>query len=632
MRKQIAVFICAVSFDNQRRILEGILDCAKQKDVDVFVFTCHVNFLSDSASKQGAYNIMTLPDMSQFDGAIIVKNTIQYKPVADLLEERVRTSGIPAVSIDEKIPGMHYVGISHYDAQRKVIEHIVRDHGMTRINYVTGHITNEEGMGRYQAYRDVLKEHGIPFDQNRVYYGDYSVECGYEAVREFLSQNTDMPEAIICANDAMATGAIEALVKCGYRVPEDIAVTGFDNDIFTQFFRPSVTTIDRKQEEVGRCAVELILSPQSAGLINHTVETELIHGESCGCHEGGEYPIDKLRNAYVSKELIMQKAVEAIRSMSLDLAGVASMQQFYQRLEKYVRIADMESFYLCMCDEKKVFQDGTIGADNRVDTSVTCTKYTKKMTVPVAYNHDEFSTYGEYESRLVLPEECRMTKEASYYIISPIYYQNCCFGYCVSRNSPFVMQSELYYSWMVNIGIAIENIRKMRLLNKMVERLNAMWMYDMLTNVYNRRGFYFFSDNILKKIRRQKERAFIIFMDLDGLKIVNDTLGHECGDQFISEMAEVLKSCLRENELLMRYGGDEFVIFGGCKSDDEVASYVKSINDTIESLNAKAVRPYKLATSIGYSTYEAKEIENLSGLIEEADKKMYEQKREKRMR
>ncbi len=630
MRKQIAVFICAVSFDNQRRILDGILKRAKERDVDVFVFTGHIHYDADSATKQGVYNIMLLPDLSKFDGAIIVKNTIQYKPVADVLEMRIRTAKIPTVSIDEKIMNTHYVGISSYDAQRKVVEHMIKEHHMTKINYVTGQVTNEEGMGRYQAYRDVLKENNIPFVKDRVFYGNYAVECGNEAVHEFLKRDPELPEAIICANDAMAIGVMETLMELGYQVPDDVAIAGFDNDAMTKFYKPSITTIDRNQQEIAFRAVDIILDEQSEELQKHLIETKLLLHESCGCNNEQEYPVDELRETYTKTSNILQRATDCMKSMGSELACLESMSDLYLKIRNYMKFSDADSMYLCMCDEKQIFQEGAMGFESAANIPGASTKYSEKVSIPVAYHNGDFTSYGEFESGMVLPAESRLTEESSFYIVAPIYYKNYCFGYTVSRNSIFVMQSELFHFWAMNVGIAVENIRKLRLLSQMVKRLNGMWMYDMLTHVYNRSGFFYFSEKYLNRMKAENKQAFIIFLDLDGLKKINDNMGHEFGDRCIIEMAEILKESTQHNELVMRYGGDEFVVFGECRSEEDVKQTVELIKQNMQIHNSIPTRTFEVASSIGYSIYDANEIIDLSSLIEEADQRMYEEKREKR--
>ncbi len=633
MQKQIAVFICAISFDNQRKVLEGILKCAKEYGVNVFVFTCHVGYMEATATRQGAFNIMNLPDIENFDGVIIMKNSIQYEKVTQKLIKKILKSKVPAVSIDVKITGMKYIGISNYQAQRDIIEHLIEEHQMRRINYITGSLFSADAAERYQAYQDVINENEIPYDPNRVYYGNYDTDTGRKAVEHFLSVDAVLPDAIVCANDCIALGVIEKIVEHGYRVPEDVAVTGFDCDEMGQSYIPALATVDRKQEDVGYYATKMLVDAESTEQeYNKEVETQLILGESCGCKREKEEDFEVLKMKYVRQNIIFQQAVDATKKMALDLTGLENVDDLYEALKKYVMLADMESFYLCMCDENKIFHTPDFDKRNKVKLQTTNENYSEKVSVAIAYANGKFYKHDKINSGEVLSRDMISEDKWSYYIVAPVYFRNCCFGYCVSQNSDFVLKSELFYSWVVNIGIGLENIRKYTLLNDVATKLNNMWVYDMLTGIYNRAGFFHYAESLMNEMIKENAKAFLLFMDMDGLKKVNDSYGHEEGDRCICTLADVLRKSIQPNDLLMRYGGDEFVIFGKCDSEQEVENRMYRIHDELNEINRDTTRKYRVETSIGKHFCNAKEIGDLNKMIENADRKMYQDKMKKRKR
>ena len=223
MRKKIAFLAGAISFDNQNRVIDGVLRRAAEFDTDVFIFTCFVNYDESEENKVGAFQIMELPDLTTYDGVIVMKNSIQYEPASNSLMNRIKESRIPAVSVDEYIDGMHNVGISDYNSQKRIVEHLIKKHHLTKINYVCGILQGKEGMERYRAYRDAMEEHGIPVCDCQVYCGNYNRESGRKAIEYFMKNQT--PQAIVFANDAMAIGGMERLQQYGYEIPKDIVVT-----------------------------------------------------------------------------------------------------------------------------------------------------------------------------------------------------------------------------------------------------------------------------------------------------------------------------------------------------------------------------------------------------------------------
>ncbi len=624
MRKRIAFLVGAVSFDNQSRVAAGVLKRAAEMDMDVYIFTCFVNYDESEENKIGAFHIMDLPDFHKFDGVIVMKNSIQHEPSANLLMKKIRKSHIPAVSIDEEVKGIHNVGISDYDSQKCIVEHLIHEHHLTNINYVCGILQGKEGMARYQAYRDAMQEHGIPVCDSQVYYGNYNRESGRKAVDYFLKAG--VPEAIVFANDGMAIGAMERLQQYGYKIPEDIVITGFDNDELSEFCVPSLTTVDRMQEQLGEAAVDLLLDPQTDSCAQIT--TRALYRESCGCMDQTSKTKEDLRMDYQNKCLIYEEALDALKSMELDLTGLERVEELCLRLKKYVHRSDMKHFYLCLCDESELFAfDDNIYANIREQP--ICERYTKKVRIPIYYRDGVFGSYGKFSSREVLPPEIREKAEQTFYVVMPIYYQKICYGYCVSEGSPFALKSELAYLWTVNIGMALENIRKWKWINQMNEKMNHLWKYDMLTQVLNRAGFFYSAQLLVDRIETEDSMAFVIFLDIDGLKSVNDGLGHEVGDAFICEMAELIKQAVPKDCLVMRYGGDEFVVFGSCENQQRMRRIVYKIRAAMERKNQNPQRTYLLSASIGSTVHTAEELENLNQLIEAADKQMYKEKRKK---
>ena len=135
---------------------------------------------------------------------------------------------------------------------------------------------------------------------------------------------------------------------------------------------------------------------------------------------------------------------------------------------------------------------------------------------------------------------------------------------------------------------------------------------------------------MFRRAQEQEEKIFIVFVDVDGLKPINDNLGHEAGDNLIREMAEAVKMTMNDDRIGMRYGGDEFVMFGRCKAGESEESIIGELRANMHIRNEESCYPFKLSASLGVTIYEAKEVEKQEKLVELADQKMYEEKRKKR--
>lgn len=119
-----------------------------------------------------------------------------------------------------------------------------------------------------------------------------------------------------------------------------------------------------------------------------------------------------------------------------------------------------------------------------------CEHYTQKVHIPLAYHDRKFDSYGKFPSKEILPYEMRNKLQKTFYIVTPIYYQKICYGYCVSDGSVFALKVSLHiYGRLISVWHS-KNIRKWKWINQMNEKINRMWKYDMLTQVFNRSGFF----------------------------------------------------------------------------------------------------------------------------------------------
>lgn len=632
MAKQIAVLMCAIKQDNQRKIMEGMIKACKETDCNLYVFTNYVDYSLREEHIQTAYQILKLPDLSSFDGIIVAENSLHFKIVKDNVMSVLRELGAPTVSIDVKEPGMSCVGVTSYTAQYAMVEHFIVQHDCDEVYYVAGPRLHPEAKVRYQAYCDALKRHGIEFSKERVYEGMFNEESGADAAKHFLKSGK-CPRAIVCANDMMAAGVMDELVRQGYRIPEDVWVTGFDDGELAEMYNPPLTTVDKNQQEVGYQAVYEVLSLIDGGEPKeHNVSCKLKIRRSCGCNRGAASYEGKLKLRYVDHRAKTQMMSDVMRTMTTDFSEVEKPEELVETLKKYIPETGIENFYLCLGDRDRLFglPEGVFGSTQ--ENLHNDMGFTEQVTIPLAYEEGEFREYGAFPSGMVLPEECRNRRGGNYYIVVPVFYRRCVYGYCVSGNSYLPLDHSLYYSWVMSIGTGFENIRKWMLLNDTVEKLNGMWVYDTLTNIYNRAGFYYYAKPMIEKMQEQRniEEAFLLFIDIDGLKQVNDNLGHEAGDELIRGMAEAIKLNVRDNQLAMRYGGDEFVVFGACE-EGALDKLMNGIRATMNWRNQKKGNKFVLQASMGASTYRVSEITSLDKLIEQADEKMYEEKKRKRL-
>jgi diguanylate cyclase (GGDEF)-like protein/PAS domain S-box-containing protein len=163
----------------------------------------------------------------------------------------------------------------------------------------------------------------------------------------------------------------------------------------------------------------------------------------------------------------------------------------------------------------------------------------------------------------------------------------------------------------------------------MIDKLKELSLTDDLTGLLNRRGFFTIAGEHLKLAERRNSMMFLLFMDLDNLKIINDTLGHHKGDQALIELARIIRETFRKSDVKGRMGGDEFAVFPIDESRRGLDAVLKRLNGNIDKFNANKNNPFEISISMGVSCFDPDYPCSIDELLVRADKLMYEQKKDK---
>jgi diguanylate cyclase (GGDEF)-like protein/PAS domain S-box-containing protein len=174
------------------------------------------------------------------------------------------------------------------------------------------------------------------------------------------------------------------------------------------------------------------------------------------------------------------------------------------------------------------------------------------------------------------------------------------------------------------ILLAIEDITDRKQLE---EKLAAAAITDDLTGLYNRRGLYVLADKMLKISKRQGKGIFMLYVDLDNLKVINDSFGHEEGDKALIESAKLLREIYRESDIVARIGGDEFVVLPVGTDGARTDAIISRLRDALDTFNSRSNLRYELSLSAGIAYYDPKSNLSIGELLSHGDKSMYEHKK-----
>lgn len=214
------------------------------------------------------------------DGVVVASASL-----ADPLISHLEEDGIPFVSVGRHpSKDVHFVDADNVSGAHMAVEHLIRL-GHRRIATICGRLDMAAGKDRLRGYRQALEAHRIPVQNELIVEGDFSEASGMAAMPPLLSAS---PSAVFSASDTMAIGALKALRRAGLRVPEDIALVGFDDIPVASVVEPALTTVRQPIERLGSMAVEVLLgllrdAPDVRAPTHKIIlPAELIVRESCG--------------------------------------------------------------------------------------------------------------------------------------------------------------------------------------------------------------------------------------------------------------------------------------------------------------------------------------------------------------
>lgn len=215
--------------------------------------------------------LLKLAQENRVDGLLVIGCDI-----ADRVLDALAKTGIPLVLIDHAFEGIPSVTVDHSGGAAAAEQHLL-DGGHRRIAFVTETLHNHNFQARLHGYRSALAKADIAYDTALVAEGGNSWEGGYHAIKAILARVGNLPEAVFGANDPAALTASKALREAGYRVPQDVAIVGFDDIHLTTHHTPPLSTVRIEKRLLGQTGAEMLLSRiQGATPESVVLPTELV--------------------------------------------------------------------------------------------------------------------------------------------------------------------------------------------------------------------------------------------------------------------------------------------------------------------------------------------------------------------
>ncbi|MEV0776222.1 LacI family DNA-binding transcriptional regulator [Streptomyces sp. NPDC050428] len=238
-----------------------------------------------AASLVGGPESLVAKVAGRVDGFAVLAKTV---PTEDL---EVISRRLPVVMLagPREIDHLDHIEVANSDGERELARHLIRDHGLRRLAFVGVAAESPDAQARFRGYREACREAGLPVADEPDLRAEMMTQAEGERTTDALMDRAtgrERPQAILFANDQMAIGALHALERRGVRVPDDIAVTGFDGIPMSRIVRPSLTTVRQPMRRLGEEAVELLihrLADPARDPVSLMLPVSVARRASCGC-------------------------------------------------------------------------------------------------------------------------------------------------------------------------------------------------------------------------------------------------------------------------------------------------------------------------------------------------------------
>lgn len=620
--KIIALCTARIHDEDSYKFIERFNYLLAEKGHRLFIYSTNSDLISDAATSDVAQeSVYELIPFDIVDVMVVMEEKINDKRVVEKIIRRAKEVGMPVIIVGKEYEGCGDIHFDYVQGFENVVRHVMVEHGIMDLHLIAGMKDNRFSDERIEVFRKVLEERGGVFRPDMVSHGYFWSEPTREVV-ETLIREDRVPRGIICCNDIMAITACNTLKKHGYRVPEDVVVTGFDGIDDIGYSDPPITSCKCRYEDIAKCLAECVdLEHEEMQKIRRGVSPYLIRAKSCGC--GAEVRADACeRLSEVNNRFYLYQEDEyTLTEVAAKIQMSGSVQEACDCMKGHYQLYDIT------CLLRKEMMEENRNPMERLEGD----PFGERLLV--FFDSDRQNGFEPYEmSRRdivpgldeILRRPYPMVFTALNFLKIPMGYV--CFHFRSMERNYFVKIPQIINLLNNALG-SLRNMRYQQYLNRWIEDL---YKRDALTGLFNRNSFYQAFRRMQEgyQARGEQPKLTIIFADVDGLKQINDRQGHSEGDVAIRTTAQALRFACPENALCVRFGGDELIAVTDeeCSEEEIREKFQRYVRERNEELK----KPYQISASMGvFMSQDTSELD-FEVLLKQADDLMYREKRAKK--
>lgn len=560
--KKICVIMLGFHSEYTRMTAEGMNDQAEALGYSLYIHSYFGYHSPSEKIRAGEMNILELISADEYDAFIIRSGVVHGDAVGEKIRNIAFRSGKPVLDLDVFCsPGSPDGTWADRKKFRLLTEHLLDVHGLTDIWCLAGPKGDPYSESRLMGYRDAMRSHGIEPKEEQMIYGDFWKERAAELADMIADGKLPRPQAVACAATVPAVSLIERLTERGIRVPQDIAVTGFDRFIVGELCTPTVTYASSSNYDQGVLAViklHEMMTGQTA--VSVPLQPECIFpSASCGCIGNSDSIMRRMKSDLL--EQLEQEDLFRNSGMQETLSAAEDLQDFLMRIVRVeYLIRGLHTIHYFICDDWDSMNE-------QADTSYRSDGYSDRLIV-----HTHSPLDGSSRCLLHRKDITDYLSDGgghkAYYLF-PIHYEDRAFGFIAVRFTESRYAPDgLLRSWLQLVSNSLEMLRIRSCLTRFSMRRHLAAVRDNLTGFYNKRGFEELSAEMYEYSVFHHEKLMLCVIRLYHLSEASRELGFEAVNDAVMAVSDVISRYRRGNEQCCRTDQGRFWIVGTSDAED----------------------------------------------------------------
>lgn len=568
-------------------LLKGVRLQAELLGYDVIVFTGVFN--SQLELQQGIYidgleNIYELIGMAELDGILFGATYFNNEAVKSRIYQILRQSNVPCLVLGDENPYFPCLYPQQRESMRMITEHLITGHHRRKLYCITGFPNHFESEERLAGFYDALDAAGISREESRVFYGNFWTIIPRQIAKQIADGSIEKPDAIVCASDAMAIEVCDVLMESGIRVPEEIAVTGYDGTWYASCHIPEITTIYGRERQYGIHAVCKLYEAIHGEMPMQTeaYQQHLRYGYSCGCGLA-----DHLHERFQDTSLMEHVKKRVRRNMErkvLLATDFVGHMNDAQTLDELITRADQLGHVLpgwkwldiCLCEDWM----GDFEHPEQFRQSGFSDKMLLALSKRAPVNAEDQYLFPVQK---LLPA-LQQPHEPMIIVLTSLHCEGQMFGYMSTAYTDVddLSVEEQYTNWCDAFCNGLKSLQQKLYQDYIKQQIEELSVHDPTTGLYNKKGMLEQLPELIRQSRKKESDIRLLLVSF-----VPDAQSAYLGRDVPPLIANALRMSADHDELYARVAEQVFAVICAKNEADWTESRILALERRMRHLNGE---------------------------------------------